>query len=104
MNTAEIIPFDNPRDRRTDQPAPSGPLTMTTEELAHELRVDDRTIRRWDKTGKLPKPIRIGGSKRWSRDVIQRWLAAVKPDGTLPNRREWEAIEEQRIRNEIARR
>ncbi len=77
---------------------------MTTEELADELRVDARTIRRWDSAGKIPKPIRLGSAKRWSRDVVERWLKAVKRDGTLPNRREWDAMEEQRIRDEIARR
>lgn len=107
INAAELLA--RLLDRLAEFPPP--PMTLTQDELARELRVDERTIRRWDKGGKLPKAIRLGDgektetkTKRWRRDAIMRWLAAMKPDGTLPNLREWQAIEEQRARDEIARR
>jgi predicted DNA-binding transcriptional regulator AlpA len=77
---------------------------MTAEELARELRVDERQVRRLDSEGKIPKALTIGTrSKRWRRDEIVRWLASPKPDGTLPTRSEWQAMEEQRSRDEIRR-
>ncbi len=101
MSKPETIPFPPPQS--ADELPP--PLTMTAEELARELRVDERQVRRLDSEGKIPKALTIGTrSKRWLRDVIVRWLASQKPDGTLPTRSEWQAMEEQRIRDEIGHR
>ena len=42
--------------------------------LASHLEVSIRTIDRLDAAGKLPSAIRIGGAKRWPRDVIEDWI------------------------------
>jgi predicted DNA-binding transcriptional regulator AlpA len=44
-------------------------------------------VRAWDAGGKLPTPVRIGGSVRWRTDEIRRWLDAGAPD-----RATWEQI------------
>jgi len=72
-------------NRPNDQPVDS-PLVVSAQELASLLRLGLRTLRTMDASGRLPKPIRIGHSVRWSLEEIKDWLAA---DG--PRRTEWEA-------------
>jgi excisionase family DNA binding protein len=55
------------------------PLMMTVEELAHELQVSDKTVRRLDKQRRIPQPNRIGNQLRWPRQMIVDWLAAGSP-------------------------
>jgi len=64
----------------------TGTLLISTSDLARELQVSAKTITRMDQSGKLPRPVRIGRSKRWVIQTIVDWIEA----GT-PNRREWEA-------------
>lgn len=49
--------------------------------------VSARTWRRLDLTGQIPKPIRLGGSKRWSVDELRAWIVAG-----CPGRHKWEAL------------
>ncbi|WP_166827331.1 helix-turn-helix transcriptional regulator [Thalassoroseus pseudoceratinae] len=89
-------------DKPSEPTAP--PLTLTQEELARELRVDVRSIRRWNNAGKLPRPINLGTrAPRWLRETIVRWLASAHRTGELPDRKEWEALEAQR-NDRLARR
>jgi excisionase family DNA binding protein len=71
-----------------DPPAdPAGaPLVVGAKELAVLLRIGLRTVRTMDAAGRLPKPVRIGNSVRWSLEEIRAWLAAGAPD-----RETWEA-------------
>ena len=62
-------------------------MALSAEALARLLQVSVRHIRRMDSAGKLPAPIRLGGSVRWRTDEIQTWLAAGAPD-----RRIWTAM------------
>lgn len=82
---ADVLPLRPPV---ADPPAaPAGPpLVVGARELAALLRVGLRTVRAMDAGGRLPKPVRIGHSVRWSLEEIKRWLAA-----DAPNRDEWEA-------------
>ena len=77
-----VLPAD------ADPPAdPIGsPLVVGAKELAGLLRIGLRTLRTMDAAGRLPKPVRIGHSVRWSLEEIRAWLAAG-----APNRDEWEA-------------
>jgi len=43
-------------------------------ELEYILRIDRRTVFRLCQTGQLPKPIRIGGSRRWRKQDIDRLI------------------------------
>ncbi len=57
------------------------PVTMTSVEIARELRVSPKTIRRMHETGRLPRPVTVGTrSLRWVRTTIIEWLAAGCPD------------------------
>jgi len=53
------------------------------------LSLSKRQIFRLNSYGKIPAPIRIGGSVRWSEQEISEWLAAGAPD-----RKTWEAMRE----------
>jgi len=61
-------------------------LAISARELAQMLGVSLRQIWRLNASGKLPRPLRLGGSVRWDRDEILRWFK----DG-CPDRRAWEA-------------
>jgi excisionase family DNA binding protein len=62
------------------------PLLVRAKQLAVLLGVSVRTIHTWDAAGRLPAPIRIGGSVSWRRDEIDDWLHAG-----CPSRAEWSA-------------
>lgn len=68
------------------------PLVVDARRLAKLLSAGVRTVRTWDTSGKLPKPIRIGGRVVWRVDEIRAWLAAGAPD-----RETWAAIRDARI-------
>ena len=63
------------------------PRLLSAKQLGHQLGVDVRTIRRYDAAGKLPRPIRFGGSVRWRQEEIDLWL-----DAGCPNRKTWESL------------
>jgi prophage regulatory protein len=65
------------------------PLAVGANRLGEMLGVAERTIRRWNAAGKLPRPVKIGGAIRWRLDEIEAWLAAGCPD-----REHWEAIQQ----------
>jgi predicted DNA-binding transcriptional regulator AlpA len=66
------------------------PQLLSAAMLGKMLSLSKRQIFRLNSCGKIPAPIRIGGSARWDleRD-IKPWLAAGAPD-----RRTWEAMKE----------
>jgi excisionase family DNA binding protein len=61
-------------------------LAVCARELAEMLDVSLRQVWRLNASGKLPRPIRLGGSVRWNRAEVQQWFEAGCPD-----RRTWEA-------------
>lgn len=55
------------------------PLLVAAEEVAGMLGVSERTVRRLDAAGKLPRAARIGGNVRWRAAEVERWVAAGCP-------------------------
>lgn len=55
------------------------PLVVDAKRLAKLLGKSLRTIRTLDAAGKLPVPLRIGGSVMWRIEDINAWLAAGAP-------------------------
>ncbi|NLE57438.1 MAG: helix-turn-helix domain-containing protein [Planctomycetes bacterium] len=53
-------------------------------EVADLLAVSPRHVFALERAGKLPPPVRLGRSKRWSAETIQRWIEAG-----CPSRDEW---------------
>jgi predicted DNA-binding transcriptional regulator AlpA len=60
---------------------------LTAKTLGEKLSLSKRQVHRLNACGKLPKPLRIGGSVRWAESTIAKWLAVGAPD-----RRTWEAM------------
>ena len=58
---------------------------MTAKQLGVLLALSKRQVFRLNACGKIPKPIRIGGSVRWSTETISEWISMG-----CPNRLEWE--------------
>ena len=54
-------------------------LTFSARSLAHHLGVSLRHLRRLDKDGRIPAPIRLGRRALWSVVEINDWLAAGAP-------------------------
>jgi len=79
--TLPIRPLDPVRKRRRLKP-----LVVDAKRLARLLTCGVRTVRTLDTSGKLPKPLRIGGRVVWRVSEIREWLAAGAPD-----RDTWEA-------------
>lgn len=52
------------------------PSLLTTKDLARLLQVSTRTLRRWQRGGHVPPPLRIGGSLRWRAADIETWLSS----------------------------
>ncbi len=61
-------------------------IAISARQLSQMLGVSLRHVWRLNSAGKLPKPIRLGGSVRWNREEVRRWFEASCPD-----RKTWEA-------------
>lgn len=59
---------------------------LTAKEAGHICRLSKRSWFRLSACGKVPAPVRIGGSVRWRLSDIESWLAMGCPD-----RKEFEA-------------
>ncbi|MCC6145420.1 MAG: helix-turn-helix domain-containing protein [Candidatus Hydrogenedentes bacterium] len=47
---------------------------MTVGEVAELLRVSTRMIHRLRDSGRMPQPIKLGGSVRWRRAELLEWI------------------------------
>ncbi len=61
-------------------------LAIGARELAEMLNVSLRQVWRLNSAGKLPRPVRLGGSVRWNRQEVTEWFESGCPD-----RKTWEA-------------
>jgi predicted DNA-binding transcriptional regulator AlpA len=50
------------------------PLLISVRDVALMLRISTRSVWRLYRTGKLIAPVKIGGSVRWRREELQRWI------------------------------
>jgi len=64
-------------------------IAVSAKQLAQMMGVSMRQIWRLNSSGKLPKPIHLGGSVRWNRGEILNWFEAQCPDLQT-----WEAMKE----------
>ena len=64
-------------------------VLLSASELAQLLSVSLRHIRKMNTEGKLPKPIYLGHSVRWSLKDIESWISAG-----APKRNQWESRKE----------
>ena len=60
-------------------------LLLTAAQVAEILAISVRHVHKLNREEKIPAPVRLGRSVRWSRNEIKAWIAAGSPD-----REEWE--------------
>ena len=70
--------------------SPNQPLLVDIKMVAKLLGRSEQSICRDDERGRIPRPVMLGGSKRWSLKDLRRWVAAG-----CPSREVWEAALEQ---------
>lgn len=58
-----------------------GMKLLSERELAVLLGCHPRTVRRLEQRGKLPRALRIGGSKRWREAEVVSWLDHLRGEG-----------------------
>ncbi len=61
---------------------------LTAKQLGGLLSLSKRQVFRLNACGKLPAPVRIGGSVRWANSIIQSWINMGCPD-----RKDFEAMQ-----------
>ena len=67
-----------------EDPPEDEALLLNSREVAKLLTVCDRTVYAMQKSGEMPKPVRIGRAVRWGRAEIMAWV-----DEGCPPASEW---------------
>ena len=75
--------FDAARSEQTGEA--QSPRLLTAKQLGKLMGLSERTIRRHDAAGFVPRPLNIGGAVRWRADEIDAWIKAA-----CPKRLDWE--------------
>lgn len=47
---------------------------MSVDAVAAMLDVSTRHVYRLADSGRMPRPVKLGGSNRWDRDVVENWI------------------------------
>lgn len=63
-----------------DARTPSSPLLIDIAALSRLLSRSVSALERDQAAGRLPPPVRVGGSKRWRLSEIEAWVADGCPD------------------------
>jgi len=66
-------------------------LLISATELADLLGVNKSTVWSWHSSGRIPLPVRLGGTTRWRTEEIRQWI-----DAGCPARARWERLQERR--------
>jgi predicted DNA-binding transcriptional regulator AlpA len=62
------------------------PALLRARDAAKLCGVSVATWWRWDAAGRMPRGLKIGGARLWSRGELLAWI-----DGGCPDRAEWQA-------------
>ncbi len=66
---------------------PAQAIMLTVDGVATLLACSPRTVYRLADEGRIPRPVRIGGMIRWSRELFEQWIAdgcPVPTEGRAP--------------------
>ena len=61
-------------------------ILLKAADVAERLSVSPRTVARLNSSGRMPPPVRVGGSVRWRESDISQWIEL-----NCPPRAEFEA-------------
>ena len=70
MSEKEVLDGDEKVEERVPKR-----LLLNVKEVAEVLGVSERTIWKLASCGKVPAPLNVGRSKRWSRKALAEWIA-----------------------------
>jgi excisionase family DNA binding protein len=59
----------------------NGPLTLRPKEVAQILGIGQRSLARYVQSGDFPKPIRLGSSRRYSKQAVLDWIDQRSREG-----------------------
>ena len=62
-----------PLDQDAADSIPIEPL-LTSDDLERLFRVTAKTIARWCASGRLPRPVKVGGTNRWKASSIRKYI------------------------------
>jgi predicted DNA-binding transcriptional regulator AlpA len=62
-------------------------LLIDADGLARMLDCSPTSVRRYDKAGRIPRPVPLGGAKKWRLAEIVAWVNAG-----CPKRRDWDVM------------
>ena len=54
-------------------------ILLSVNEVAAILELNQQTVRNMANDGRMPKPIKVGGSVRWKKDTIFEWIESGCP-------------------------
>lgn len=83
---AQVARLADALERQGNAPPPE---LIDAAGVAAMLGIGERTARRLDVEGRLPCPIKLGGSVRWRLSELRKWL-----DCGCPPRQKWEALKD----------
>ncbi len=84
---APTVPRDGAGACVAVAPADAEPLLIDAEEVARLLHVSRSTFYSLDASGRVPRGVKLGRLRRWSRNELCAWIA----EGCPPRVR-WEAM------------
>lgn len=67
----------------------SPPLLVDAKTAARLCGIGTSTFWRWDGAGRIPRPVRLGGTTRWRLAELEAWIEAGCPD-----RAAWKSLKE----------
>ena len=86
-NTGLLDALSRLTDALERQGATPPPELVDLAGVAAMLGIGERTARRLDTTGRLPRPLKVGKCKRWRIEELRDWLQAGAPP-----RQRWEQM------------
>jgi len=60
--------------------AKNDPLMLKVEDVATMLAISTRQVFRLSDSGRMPRPLKLGGSVRWRKGDVQAWIEKGCPN------------------------
>jgi len=75
--TADTRPKQRPAKTQKSQPPDPNAILLSVAEMCTLLKISRATLIRMDNSGKLPGRIKLGGSVRFHRETVEKWLQSL---------------------------
>ena len=75
--TSDTRPKQRPAKAQKSQPPDPNAILLSVAEMCTLLKISRATLIRMDNSGKLPGRIKLGGSVRFHRETVDKWLQSL---------------------------